>query len=53
MINFQRDEIDSLIKLLNEKCDIGKDKRGVADVYTTGLGGSLYKTKIEEALGVK
>ena len=53
MVNFQRDDIDGVIKLLKEKCDISKDDTGVSNVYTTGFGGSMYKKKFEEALHVK
>ena len=53
MVSFPRDDIDYVIDLLKEKCDVTRDEDGEADIFTTGFGGNLYKRKLEESLNVR
>ena len=46
-------ELDEGVKLISEKCDITRDKDGIADVITTGLGANFNRAKLEKDLGIR
>ena len=50
---FPMRELDEALNLIKEKCDITRDKDGIAEVTTTGLGANFNKTKLEKELGIR
>ena len=48
-----REKIDDVLAFIKENCDMTSNTSGDRIIYSTGLGGNKFKTKIEEELGVK
>ena len=48
-----REKLGDVLEYIKEHCDITSDENGERIVYSTGVGGNEFKTRIEEGLGVQ
>ena len=53
MTLFAREKIEEVLDYIKEHCDITSDENGRRLIYSTGLGGNEFKSRIEEELNVE
>ena len=53
MTLFAREKIEEVLDYIKEHCDITSDENGRRLIYSTGLGGNMFRSRIEEELNVE
>ena len=53
MTLFAREKLGEVLDYIKEHCDMTSDENGRRIIYSTGLGGNEFKSRIEEELNVE